>query len=181
VTTVTVHDATVTSYLPSLSKTVTVTTSTLTTLLAEELSTTFVTQTAMTPPSFLAEMRLMHPSAVTVQTQVPVFLEYAACNANHPLEHANGGNVIHYYTRISEPSVESFIVEGYSPSQFCTDFIQRPNCRVTVVSYISCLIYLSLNSAICANRVQPLWTTYRVSPNTSNSQANVIWSNGPCG
>ncbi|KAJ4250230.1 hypothetical protein NW762_012045 [Fusarium torreyae] len=160
-TVITVHDTT-TVYGPDVSETITTVTIETFRALARKLATTTSTQT------------------VTVQTEVPAFIQHDACNADNILSRANGGGLFSSITNLSGDQQESYLGD-LSPSQCCSECMLRPNCRVSLNRKGKCYIYLAQDVKICANNAQPVWGQYKTKAGSSGTVPNTFWSNGPCG
>ncbi|KAM0546758.1 hypothetical protein ACHAPJ_010686 [Fusarium lateritium] len=160
-TVITVHDTT-TVYGPDVSETVITVTIETFRALARKLATTTSTQT------------------VTVQTEVPAFIQHDACNADNILSRANGGGLFSSITILSGDQQESYLGD-LSPSQCCSECMLRPNCRVSLVRKGKCYVYLAQDAKICANNAQPAWGRYKTTAGSSGAVPDTLWSNGPCG
>ncbi|KAF4980514.1 hypothetical protein FZEAL_3502 [Fusarium zealandicum] len=156
------HD-TSTSYLPDLSTTITKTTTETETNYEETPYTTTFTET------------------ITVETQIPSVIEYAACGPKNLLVTANDGQVIN---GIDAQAVDyKFIFPGYgfNPTTCCNECMQRPDCQGSyflVSANICYLIVLKSGTYRCPNGMQFVFGIYETTP---GNRPERTWSNGPCG
>ncbi|KAI6753736.1 hypothetical protein HG531_005905 [Fusarium graminearum] len=184
-TTITAHGPQVT--LKAATKTIMSTVySTITTIsYPPDVSTTTTTTVYPTTTSWTSTTSISTvTNTVTIESDIPRSTVYAACSSNNVLTTANnGGRVVAWKNVLPTDNLPSYLGMGFTPETCCNECQKRPFCRITLLDNSNngaCYIYVTGNSATCANGAQPYFGSYLTSSNAPQTP-HWIYSNGPCG